>query len=186
MSTQPQMDVLYMQNYGHVLGIFTRDAEPSQMEATADSFVGDGFHLRGLPLSPPQDFLVPASFIAVFRAPLDPSQLSIPLTLCVSPPPTVTPPSPPTSAVPFSGAAGTLGVTVSPYYTLTLAGGFASATNVLVLIEGGGTQYYVAWTIPAGSTSPVNISLPPLPHGTYYLVAFVPGFPITASSSFTV
>ena len=41
----PQMDVLYMKDFGHVLGIFTRNAEPSQMEATADSFVGGGFHL---------------------------------------------------------------------------------------------------------------------------------------------
>jgi len=189
-TTTLQMDVLYMQTYGHVLGIFTRNAEPSQMEATADSFVGDGFHLRGLtippPPGPPQDFLVPASYIAVFRAPLDLSQLSIPLALCVSPPLTGTPPSRPTSAVPFS-VVGALGDTVSAY-TLTLAGGFPSATDVLVLIEaeGGGTPYHVAWTIPAASPSPVNISLPPLPHGTYYLVAFVPGFPITPSLSFTV
>ena len=44
----PQMDVLYMQNLGHVLGIFTRNAEPSSMETTPDAFVvaGDGFHLR--------------------------------------------------------------------------------------------------------------------------------------------
>jgi len=45
------MDVLYMQTYnqqfyGHVLGIFTRNAEPSQIETTADAFVGKGLLVR--------------------------------------------------------------------------------------------------------------------------------------------
>jgi len=44
-TTPPQMDVLYMQTFLQVLGIFTRKAEPGQIEATAGAFVTNGFRL---------------------------------------------------------------------------------------------------------------------------------------------
>jgi hypothetical protein len=46
-STPPQvmMDVLYMQNSLQVLGVFTRNSEPTPIEATAAAFVDGGFRL---------------------------------------------------------------------------------------------------------------------------------------------
>jgi hypothetical protein len=64
----PQMDVLYLQNYngqfyGHVLGAFTRNAAPTQIEATADNFVGTGA-AAGLVLRAPVATNITVSFVS--------------------------------------------------------------------------------------------------------------------------
>jgi hypothetical protein len=76
----PQMDVLYVKDLGHVLAGFTRASEPAQIEASALSFVGDGLHLRGLRrlAVDQEDFFVPSSQIALLRTNFDPSLLRTP------------------------------------------------------------------------------------------------------------
>lgn len=193
MNPQPQMDVLYMKDYLHVLGMFTRNAEPTQIEATADAFVGDGFHLRGLSIggvvpNPGQDFIVPANLIGIYPAGLNPAQLSTPLTLYADPP------SAPTEAKAFIQpdvvTVSVSGLGVASLSLVPIGGGgpvpFPNDADALVLVEGGATPTQVPFKIPASSASPFSLSLPPLNHGTYFLVAFVLGYPIVASASFTV
>src|SRR5436853_7874525 len=42
-----QMNLIYAADTGHVLALFTRNAEPSQPDKKPDVFVGDGLHVRG-------------------------------------------------------------------------------------------------------------------------------------------
>lgn len=167
-----------METYGHVLGIFTRNAEPTEVEASPTSFVPeDGFHLRGLITDPTnlQDFSVPTGLISVLRTSLNPAQLSRPLTLSADPTNT-----PPVQSF-LGGATATLNTGTSPP-TLTLNVDIGQ-TNALALIEGGTSPKEVPWAIPATTKgNPITLSpLPTLGSGVYYLIVFVPGFPIAVS-----
>jgi hypothetical protein len=191
-STSPQMDLLFMEAYSHVLAIFTRNAEPSQMETTVDGFIGsDGFHLRGLALDPSapdsatqqMDFVIPQDLIAVMRT---------------NQPPTGQPPSPQLTYVsPLSASTATMPQSFAAGWTISISTGAApptlmpsqvigSAAPALVLVfNPAGGCIPVAWTIPAGSAASVAIDIPvpsSLGTGTYYLVAFVPNFPIAVGT----
>jgi hypothetical protein len=179
MSQNPQMDVLYMQGLGHVLGIFTRTSEPAQIETDASVFVGDGLHLRGSPPFPQppasgHDLVVPPSMIGVFRAVRNWRQIFQPFNLYVSQPPS----TPALSS--FAAAGPTLGFT-SPNLTITLTPATAgSALNILVLaldVNGGNPVPFSAQTTP-GQTS-VNIAMTGLVSGdNYNAFVFIPTLPV--------
>jgi hypothetical protein len=193
--TQPQMDLLYMQAYGHVLGIFTRNAEPTQMETSVDGFVGsDGYHLRGLALNPstPDDatqqmeFVVPQDMIAAMHTPQTPTgQPPSPQSTYVSP----LPPGTPTPQSFSSGSTISVSTAANPPTITPYGQSIPSGTQVLVLVFGPtGSPITVRWTILAGASiaSTITIPVPASPTaGLYYLVAFVPSFPI-AVGTYTV
>jgi hypothetical protein len=176
---QPQMDVLYMKNYGHVLGIFTRNAAPSQMEATADSFLGqEGFHLRGLTTTAPLlDFLVPANLIAAFQTNFDPTALASPLDYVTD----SFGSTPPTTVHPASNGAVT--VTVSPL-KITPPATASGTILVVIAVPGAAPAQILPIPIPT-PVAPIKPTLLGLDPGTnYFAVVFVPGSPIAVSASF--
>jgi hypothetical protein len=189
----PQMDLLYMQAYGHVLGIFTRNAEPIQLESSVAGFVAsEGFHLRGLTPGPPSgsgvpnqqtSSVVPQNLIAVMRT-AQPStgQPPSPQSCCVSP----LSPGPPTMAQNFA-AGWTISVSTSMYPpTLTPSQSISAGTLALVLaIDATGNPTPVQWTISPWLTGSPAITIPvpaSLTAGLYSLLAFVPNFPIAIGS----
>ena len=182
---QPQMDVLYMETYGHVLGIFTRNAEPNPMEKIPDAFVGtDGFHLRGLITDPTTgllDFVVPTNLIGILRLPLVPAALIAPLGYGAGPA------ANPTGVQTLLTPPITVTVAVSPFSVTVAAIPGSASGSVLILIGGQGTAATPIGPIPipSGGVSVSATSPSPSP-GTYWAVAFVPGSSIAVSTEFTV
>jgi hypothetical protein len=189
--TPPQMDLLYMQAYGHVLAVFTRNAEPLQLESGVDGFVGSGgFILRGLALDPSapdantqqMEFAVPQEMIAVMRT------VQTPTGQPPSPQLTYVSPLPPGTPAPQSFSSGTISVsTGAATPTITPSQTIASATPAQVLVFGpNGLVPSMPWTIPAGSVNGVaiNVTVPTSLNAgtTYYLVAFVQNFPIAVGT----
>lgn len=189
MNPTPQMDVLYMQGFGHVLGIFTRAAEPAQIETDISGFVGDGLHLRGSPPFPPppppppfvldQDLVIPPKLIAVYRTDRNWRQIFAPFTLTVTLPPNPTGPPTPTGVAAFSASAPTV-TFATP--SLTVAVPRVSATTpVLVLAQdtnGGSAAVISGYQILAGGTT-VTIPVTGLNSGDHYdAFVFVPVLPI--------
>jgi hypothetical protein len=182
------MDVLYIQkylqqNYGHVLGIFTRNAQPIQIEATADAFVGDGLRLhtpstKSTPSNPDiVDIVIPASYIGLFAAALDYKALASPLDYTAVPS-TGTP----TKVQPPTGPAVTVSVS-PPNFTIKTPAGL-NASMLILFVAPPAAPVAITPSIPA--TSPYNAALPAtLTSGvTYRTVVFVPGSPIAVSGSF--
>jgi hypothetical protein len=178
MSLNPQMDVLYLQGLGHVLGIFTRNAEPTQEETSASSFVGDGLHLRGSPpFRPPppyvsnQDLVIPPGLIGICPAPRDWRQIFQPFTLYVSGLPAA-----PTLAS-FTQAAPALGYT-APTLTITLTTGVSGSISVLAADTDGGAPVSFNANITTAQLA-VTVALTGLIAGhTYNAFVFVPTYPI--------
>jgi hypothetical protein len=170
----PQMDILYMSTLGHVLAIFTRASEPDKIEATPATFVGDGFHLRGIgdPTDSTIDVVVPPSEIALARVPLNPAQLLIPRSLQLPDPKNPALSDLPNTTLP------TVALTAGSPPSLTVkAAGAASTLQILALIV----------AAPAGNPITITgsfpkLTLPSLPAGKYYAVVFVPGYPLNAQS----
>jgi hypothetical protein len=170
----PQMDVLYISTLGQVLAIFTRASEPEKIETTPDTFVGDGFHLRGLGDPPDStiDVVVPGSQIALARVPFNPAQLLIPRSLQVP-----DPKNPALSDLPNQTGPILTFTPGSPPLLKATAAGMASTPQILALIV----------AAPAGNPITITgsfptLTLPSLPPGPYYAVVFVPGYPLTGIS----
>jgi hypothetical protein len=172
----PQMDVLYVPDLGHVLAAFTRAAEPDQIETSVAAFVGDGLHLRGLPGAKiDDDFLVPAAQIALLRTSFDALPLRMPRNYCVQSgnPPALVP------------VAGTFGAPVVAATSVTISaapGQFAAGTKVQTLVTGPPLGNPLLITLPP-SPAPgptIDIAIPALTSGPYYAIVFVPLYPITA------
>jgi hypothetical protein len=172
----PQMDVLYMKSFGQVLAIFTRASEPDTIESTPTTFIGDGLHLRGIvhPKDPAIDVVVPPSQLALTRVDLNPAQLLMPRSMCVKDPQN------PSALSDFLNAAPpTVTHAAGPPSSLTVtATAVASGTPILALIAAApaGNPMTITGSFPA--TGLVTLILPSLPSGTYYAVAFVPGYPV--------
>jgi hypothetical protein len=169
MSQNPQMDVLYMQGLGHVLGIFTRTSEPVQIETDASAFVGDGLHLGGLVSG--QDLVIPSSLIGIFRTDRNWRQIFQPSALYAS-----GLPSAPT-LVSFPGA--TLAVAfATPNLTITPATAMAGNILVLALDTAGGTPVPFNTQITAAQPN-VSVAMTGLVSGdTYNAFVFIPTYPI--------
>jgi hypothetical protein len=177
----PQMDVLYLKYLGHVLAAFTRAAEPDQIETSAAAFVGDGLHLRGLPGAEDQDLIVPPAQIGILRTNLDWSLLRTPRNwywdLSANPPAPVE-------------SVQTLTATTTPtpvLITSTSPASFAAGTTVRMLIEGSSLSSPLLVTLAptSASVAQIQIPVPTLAPGLYYVIVFVPLYPITAAN-FTV
>jgi hypothetical protein len=172
-----QMDILYLNDTGHVLAGFTRAAEPDQIEAGAGAFVGDGLHLRGVTTD--QDFLVPAAQIGLLRTGLDASVLRDPRrwfwNLAATPPALVLGSNQSLTAT--ANVAGTT-VTIAPG-----AGSFAAGTIVRMLIEGPSLGSPLQVSVPpiAAGLPSIPIPVPALASDSYYAIVFVPLYPITAT-----
>lgn len=192
MSTPPQLDLLYMQTYGHVLAVFTRNAEPTQLEAAVAGFVAsEGFHLRGLGPPPASgvpnqqtSLVIPQNLIAVMHMAQPTSgQPPSPQSYYVGP----LPPGTATIAQNFPpGSAITVSTVVNPP-TLTPSLAISAGTLALVLaVDSQGNSTPIQWTLGTTSASAViDIPAPTsLTAGPYSLLAFVPSFPI-AIGSFT-
>jgi hypothetical protein len=175
----PQMDVLYLKDLGHVLAAFTRASEPDQIETSAALFVGDGLHLRGLEKLEAEDFLIPATQIEMLRTNLDTLPLRTPRNYCVQSgnPPLLE------FTQSFTAAPTPTAVTLTAVMPAT----FAAGTKVQVLIEGASLGSPLVLTPPPTSASAptIPIPVPTLASGTYYALVFVPLYPIMAAS-FTV
>jgi hypothetical protein len=184
MSQNPQMDVLYIQNLGHVLGIFTRNSEPAQIEKDASAFIGDGLHLRGSPPFPPtppfvvgQDLVIPPALIGIFRTARNWRQIFQPFTLYVSGLPSAP------ALQTFSGSAPGLSFS-SPNLVITVAPGNAGNILVMALDTAGGPPVQFNAQITAAQTT-VNVPMTGLVSGdTYNAFVFVPTLPI-AITNFT-
>src|SRR5579862_3509702 len=124
MSLNPQMDVLYMQGPGHVLGIFARTSEPVQMETDASAFVGDGLPLSISVAGQNLVMAIPPGLIQIFRTDRAWSQIFQPRTLYASGPST------PPQLTTFLAAAPNVNF-ASPNLTITLTAGITA--NILVL-----------------------------------------------------
>jgi hypothetical protein len=180
----PQMDVLYMKDLGHVLATFTRAAEPDQLETSASVSVGDGLHLRGLGIPGNynsaddynvEDFVVAASHIALARFDLNPTQLAAPRDQVVTfqnnvPAALTAYPNPSPLITPSLGTPRSL--TIKPSSV------FGSDTKYLLLIYGQALASPIEWPATFPGNSPKAIltfpALASLASGTYYAVAFVP------------
>jgi hypothetical protein len=174
MSLNPQMDILYLKDQGHVLGIFTRAAEPVKIETDATPFVGDGLHLRGL--VPGQDLVVPPNLIGIFRADRNWRQILQPNTLYIT-----VPPAPALALASFAAVAP--GV-VHGASSLTITWTTASAANILVLVldtKGGApVQFGTVLTAPQISAT---LSITGLIAGdTYNALVFVPTYPMAIAN----
>lgn len=175
MSLGPQMDVLYMQGPGHVLGIFTRTSEPVQIEMDASAFVGDG-----LPLSIPvgaQNLVMalPPGLIQIFRTDRAWSQIFQPRTLYASGP------SKPPQLMTFVPAAPNLNF-ASPNLTITLTTPITANILILAFDTAGGAPLQFNSQITAPPLA-VNVPLTGLISGhTYNVLVFVPTYPIAATT----
>jgi hypothetical protein len=175
MSLNPQMDILYMQGPGHVLGIFTRTSEPVQMETDASAFAGDGLPLTISVAGQNLVMPIPPGLIQIFRAGRVWSQIFQPLTLYASGPST------PPQLMTFVAVAPALNF-ASPNLTMTLTTGITA--NILVLafdtVGGAPLQFNSQITAPPLA---VNVPLTGLVSGhTYNVLVFVPTFPIAAKT----
>jgi hypothetical protein len=167
------MDILYMQDLGHVLGIFTRTSEPGQIETDASAFVGNGLHLRSLTIG--QDLVVPPSLVAIFRMDRNWRQIFQPSTLYVS----GLPGTPAVTSYP--GPSLTLGFT-SPNLTIKPATGVAANILVLVLDTAGGLPVQFKTTITAAQTT-ASVQMTGLISGhTCNAFVFFPTYPIASHS----
>jgi hypothetical protein len=175
MSQNPQMDILYLKDLGHVLGIFTRASEPVKIETDASAFVGDGLHLRGLVAG--QDLVVPPNLIGIFRGDRNWRQILQPTTLY-----TTGLPNAPALAS-FSAAAP--GV-VHGASNLTITWTTAIVGNVLVLAldTNGGTPVQFGTPITAAQTSVVLPITGLVAGDKYNAFVFVPTYPM-ATANFT-
>ncbi len=171
----PQMNVVYLQNVGHILAVATRTAERANAGTDVSPFVGDGLHVRGLgdPGSSPwtdfnaRDFVIPPTHLAVLPTDLDPTVLLAPRTSYVDSNNKVQSLNGNISSASYS----------APKITITLSGNTAVPLDVLVLIEGQslGTPLPLSGTISA-STLSTDVSTPSLSPGSYYALVFVATF----------
>jgi hypothetical protein len=181
----PQMDVLYMQDLGHVLATFTRAAEPDQLETSASVFIGDGLHLRGLGTpadynSPDdynvEDFVVAASHVALARFDLNPTQLAAPRGQVVAFQNNVL------ALTSYANPSPTLAKSAGPSLKITLPSPVGGDTKFLLLVYGQALALPLECpaVIPGGAftATPTFPALASLATGTYYAVAFVPDYPI--------
>jgi hypothetical protein len=169
MSLSPQMDILYLQSVGHVLGIFTRNSEPAQMETDSSAFVGAGLNVRGL--IPDGNLVIPPALIGVFRANRVWDQLLNPLSLCVSSPPALP------SLMSFPGTKPSVQV-AADVIKITLATAAVAQILVLALDTAGGTPAQFS-TKCAGSSPIVEVTMTGLvPADTYYAFVFVETHPM--------
>jgi hypothetical protein len=175
MSLNPQMDILYLKDLGHVLGIFTRASEPVTIETDASAFVGDGLHLRGLVAG--QDLVVAPNLIGIFRADRNWRQILQPTTLYA----TGLPAAPALAS--FSAAAPVVSHAASTL-TITWTTGIVGTILVLALDTNGGTPVQFGTPITAAQTS-VTLPITGLIAGdTYNAFVFVPTYPM-ATFKFT-
>jgi hypothetical protein len=173
MSQNPQMDVFYLQGIGQVLGIFTRNAEPQQMETDPSAFVGDGLHLRGIVTG--EDLVVAPNLIAIFRTDRNWRQILQPQSLYVTgPPPALTTFSLPSPGILYTAGTKNLAITPATFVT-------ANSGNSLVLalddVTGVVTPFPFQFSSSAASA---NVVMSGLTSGdSYHAVVFVPQYPIT-------
>jgi hypothetical protein len=177
-SSNPVMDVLYLNTYNHVLAIFTRDSEPAQLETDVSVFVGAGLHVFDNDAKSnkflPGEVVVPSSLIGVFQLPLNPSQLLVPRTLCAAQGNKSTVLTQATGSIPMTSPASPppIVVAVSPAVT--------ASTSVLVLVNDPtqSAPIQVATQISAGLVS-VSVPIPGLVSGTtYWAIVAVAGYPL--------
>jgi len=172
MSQTAQMDVLYLKDLGHVLGIFTRNSEPGDIEPDASAFVGDGLHLRAL--QPGQDLVIPPAMIALFRTDRNSRQIFKPFDLYATHLDT----TPALSS--FAGTPLTVSYT-SPNLIITLAN-VGATIQILVLDKAGGTPVQFSAAVTTTQTSvPIAMTGLVATH-TYDAYIFVPGYPIKVQS----
>jgi hypothetical protein len=175
MSLNPQMDILYLKDQGHVLGIFTRAAEPVKIETDASAFVGDGLHLRGLVAG--QDLVIAPNLIGVFRADRNWRQILQPTTLYTTGLPTAP------ALASFSAAAPGVAHGASNL-TITWTTGIVGNILVLALDMNGGAPVQFGTPITAAQTS-VTIPIAGLvANDKYNVFVFVPTYPM-ATANFT-
>jgi len=166
------MDVLYLKDLGHVLGIFTRNSEPGDIEADASAFVGDGLHLRAL--KPGQDLVVPPALIGLFRTDRNWRQILSPLNLYATHLDT----APVLSS--FPGPALTVAY-AAPNLKSTLAN-VGATIQVLVLDTAGGAPVQFSAAVTTTQTN-VSLAMTGLIVGHQYnAFVFVPAYPIAVQT----
>lgn len=185
MSQTPQMDVLYMQATWHVLGIFTRNAEPTP-PTDPTPFVGAGLSLAAIASNQTLPLVVPPSFIGIFSTDRNWRQIFEPNTLYASGlpgTPSLAPITNPLTAVSE--------VHASPNITVTFPTGTTGTILVLVVDSAGGAA--VAFPVPltasnvtvVGNQTSIAVPMTGLKTGdTYYPFVFVPQCPVPAPVSF--
>jgi len=173
MTVTPQMDVLYMQGAGHVLGIFTRASELTQIETDVSGFVGsDGLSLRGL-LVPGKNVVIPQSLIGIFRADRNWRQIFEPSTLYMTGLPNSPALMPIPNLTPFPGT-----TFATPNLKVTLAANATLPVSIVVLALGisGGVPGAFPAQIPSGQKV-LTIPMVGLTSGNNYnAFVFVPTF----------
>ncbi len=194
MSPTPQMDVLYLHEFGHVLGILTRASEPEQIETDVSGFVGDGLHMRSsppfavpAPFTNNPDFVIPADHIGLYQTARDWRQLFSPFSLFVNLRVSTTAPETPVAVLPYpSGAnAPSASIVTAPNLTVTVTNAVTSPTAILVIVQdsnGGSPVAIAGYQIPMGQTS-VDVPVNGLNTGdNYNALLFVPLLPIGVAS----
>jgi hypothetical protein len=168
----PQMDILYVSDTGHILTVFTRAGRPQQPEKVPDAFVGAGLHVRGLDVPPNaapftdynnQDFIIPAGHVLFSSTDQTPSVLAAPRGSYIDANQKLHP----------LAQTGVTPTFLSPTLTITLTSAPAGALNYLVLIaqQSQGTPAMPLTGSITGTTALVTI--PSLPAGSYYALVFV-------------
>lgn len=176
-----QMDLLYLENTGHVLAAFTRVGEPKEPEASADVFTGDKLLVNGL--GDPTDytdfnsrppFQIPSALVSLFRGYLDESELKQPRNLCMDV--TKSPPTVGTASGEFPTFRPSDGM-------ITIDHAAPAELAVTVIIEGQTLQDPVVAPpakITANTTScPVSVGA--LSTGKYYALVFVQTWPVSVT-----
>jgi hypothetical protein len=195
----PQMNLLYLKKTGHVLATFTRSGEPGTSEKTADAFVGDGLHLRGLgdptkystldDFNNHQDFIVPNTEIAIFRTDNQGLVVISPqssfLTNLDSTPSLQTISKGPLTSSPATIVNVPPTPNVVPTYPISikLPAAVSTDTHVFILIEGPSLAQPLPIPFPPipAAASGTAQQLPPLPTlgpGAYYALVFAEAYPL--------
>jgi hypothetical protein len=186
MSSQsnPQINLIYVADTGHVLALFTRAAAPTQPEKQPDTFVGDGLHVRGIgdPVTYADDadfntveFVVPAAKLKLLQTDFDPNP---PNTMTLGRDQYVDSNS--NAVSPFtSGHLTVAQVGTSPSFKITLPAIPTSPGNFVLLVQPTSASATTQYSTKPLSLSSVDnaVDLSALPSGNYHVLALVPLYP---------
>jgi hypothetical protein len=173
MSQNPQMGLLILTDTGHVLAAFKRNAEPTSLETSPNSFVGTGLHLRPAAAAGSGgfsflDFTIPPAKLTFQEASLDDDVLDQPWNYYLDATPSLQNCAT-TNVATFSSAAGAASVTI----TITAAPPTPVEVATVAQPWGAGTTQYKS-TPYAGPSTVVDLS--GLPSGSYHVLALVSGY----------
>jgi len=170
-----QMNLLYLSDTGHILALFTRSAQPAQLEKAPDDFAGSGLHVRGLgdftssAFGTLSDFnnldvVIPLNRLALSAADVDPIVMMAPRLSYIDSNKQIQP----------ATITGQSAAVAPPTITITVTAAPSADLAILVLIDGPSLSapHPISGKMPATQTTTI-VNLPILSTGSYYALVFI-------------